>query len=126
MFTGIVIIHAFVCVILIIVILMQSGRGGGLTEGFAAAESMFGGKTNAFMIKTTTIFCTIFFVTCLALATMSSIKSRSLMEDVMTPIAEQTLMNEVISQSEDQAETADEVIEPPMEQPVEQPAPDVN
>ena len=38
--------HALVAIVLIIIVLMQSGRGGGLTEGFGgAAESVFGAKT---------------------------------------------------------------------------------
>lgn len=79
--TGILIpIHVIICILLVIVILMQSGRGGGLTEGFAAAESMFGAKTNSFMIKTTTVLASVFLITCLSLAYFSSDKDRSLME----------------------------------------------
>jgi len=74
-------LHAVLSVLLIVVILMQSGRGGGLTEGFASAESMFGAKTNEFMIKATTIFATLFLVTCLGLAVLSSQKGKSLMSD---------------------------------------------
>ncbi|MBI5415689.1 MAG: preprotein translocase subunit SecG [Candidatus Omnitrophica bacterium] len=62
-----------------IVILMQSGKGGGLTEGFASAESIFGARTNVFMVKTTTVLAGFFLVTCLGLAILSSQKERSLM-----------------------------------------------
>lgn len=72
--------HGLVCVLLVLVILMQSGRGGGLTEGFASAESIFGAKTNAFMVKATTILGTVFLVTCLSIAVLSSQKGKSLME----------------------------------------------
>jgi len=71
--------HALISVILVIIILMQSGRGGGLTEAFASAESMFGAKTNAFMIKATTVFAVIFLATSLSLAFLSSQKEKSLM-----------------------------------------------
>lgn len=78
--TGFVLfVHAVVCIFLMLVILMQSGRGGGLTEGFASAESIFGARTNVFMIKTTTVLATLFLVTCLSLAVLSSQKGRSLM-----------------------------------------------
>jgi len=80
-------IHATISIFLIVVILMQSGRGGGLTEGFASAESMFGAQTNEFMIKATTVFATIFFVTCLGLAILSSQKGKSLMADTVAPVA---------------------------------------
>jgi len=72
-------LHALVCILLATIILMQSGRGGGLTEGFAGAESMFGAKTNEFMIKATTLFSVLFLTTCLVLAVLSARKDRSLM-----------------------------------------------
>lgn len=78
--TGVIIfVHSIVCILLVVVILMQSGRGGGLTEGFASAESMFGAQTNEFMIKATTVFSTIFLITCLGLAVLSAKKGQSLM-----------------------------------------------
>ena len=72
-------LHAVVSLLLLVIILMQSGRGGGLTESFASAESMFGAKTNEFMIKATTVFASLFLVTCLGLAVVSSQKGKSLM-----------------------------------------------
>ena len=83
------IVHAAICIFLATIILMQSGRGGGLTEGFASAESMFGAKTSAFLIKITTVLCTLFFVTSLALAIISSKSGRSLMENQPIPGAPQ-------------------------------------
>jgi preprotein translocase subunit SecG len=77
------VIHGIVSVLLIIVILMQSGRGGGLTEGFASAESMFGAQTNEFMIKATTVFATIFLILCLGLAFLSAQKGKSLMSSTI-------------------------------------------
>ena len=89
MISFLIFVHAISCVLLIILVLMQSGRGGGLTEGFASAESMFGAKTNEFMVKATALFTTLFFITSLSLAYLSSKKERSLMSDV--PVAEQTV-----------------------------------
>ena len=79
MFGFIVFVHTLVCILLVVIILMQSGRGGGLTESFSAAESMFGAKTNVVLIKTTTILAVLFLVTCLSLAFLSSKKGESLM-----------------------------------------------
>lgn len=76
------VIHSIVSILLVVVILMQSGRGGGLTEGFASAESMLGAKTNSFMVKTTTVLCTLFLITCLTIAVLSAKKERSLMADI--------------------------------------------
>jgi protein translocase SecG subunit len=66
-------------VLLVITILMQAGRGGGLTETFQSAESMFGTQTNVFMVRTTTVLAVIFLSTALILAFNSSKGDQSLM-----------------------------------------------
>ena len=81
MTTFFLIIHTLICILLCMVILMQAGRGGGLTESFSSAESVFGAKTNSFMVRTTTVFASIFLVTCLTLAFLSSRRDRSLMSE---------------------------------------------
>ncbi len=75
----ILVIHVIVCILLVISILMQAGRGGGLTETFQSAESMFGTQTNVFMVRFTTILAAIFILTSLVLAFNSSKGSQSLM-----------------------------------------------
>lgn len=80
MFTFIVIIHVIACLLLIAIVLMQSGRGGGLTESFAAAESIFGTKTNSFLVRATSFLAIIFLFTCIGLAIFSTQRSRSLLE----------------------------------------------
>ena len=74
-----IIFHTIVCICLVTIILMQSGRGGGLTEAFASAESVFGAKTNEFLIKGTTIFASFFLVTCLVLAFLNVKRNQSIM-----------------------------------------------
>jgi len=81
MFGFLVVIHIIVSLLLITVILMQSGRGGGLTETFSGAESIFGTKTNSFMIRTTTVLAIIFLFTSISLALLSTQRSRSLIEN---------------------------------------------
>src|SRR5476649_2062923 len=75
----ILVIHVIVCVLLVISILMQAGRGGGLTETFQSAESMFGTQTNVFMVRLTTILAAIFMCTSLLFAFKSSKGDQSLM-----------------------------------------------
>ena len=43
-------IHVIVCAGLITLVLIQRGRGGGLVDSFQGVESMFGTKTNAFLM----------------------------------------------------------------------------
>jgi len=93
------VIHTLCCLLLIAAILMQSGRGGGLTESFAPAESMFGAKTNEFMVRTTVIFALVFLVTSLSLARFSAKKEESLIPET------------VASQEKDKIVTTDEAAE---------------
>jgi len=72
-------VHILVCVLLIILVLIQRGRGGGLVESFSGVESMFGTRTNVFLTRFTTVLSIIFFFTCLSLALLSIKQSKSLM-----------------------------------------------
>ncbi|MDP8213237.1 MAG: preprotein translocase subunit SecG [Candidatus Zapsychrus exili] len=108
--TGLIIFaHVIVSVLLVTVILMQSGRGGGLTEAFSSAESMFGAKTNEFLIKGTTVLSIVFLVTSLSLAFISSRKDKSLIPDTVEVQTEQT------------QEVAEVQAEVPVEAPAEVP-----
>lgn len=78
-------IHVTACIGLIIIVLIQSGRGGGLVENLSSLESVFGTKTNAFLTRATTVLSVIFFVTCLSLAALSIRQSRSLMQNIKLP-----------------------------------------
>ena len=79
MMTFILVIHSITCVLLVLTILMQAGRGGGLTEQFSGAESVFGAQTSSFMVRLSSILASVFFVTSLTLALMSAHQERSLM-----------------------------------------------
>ena len=82
MMTFLIILHVTACVVLIVLVLIQRGRGAGLVESFAGVESMFGTKTSAFLTRITTIMSVVFFITCLTLAVLSVRQSKSLMRDV--------------------------------------------
>ena len=80
MYTLIIIIHVIISILLIIAVLLQSGKGGGLIESFSAAESIFGTKTPVFMARLTTVLVVLFFVTTLSLAFLSKQRTKSLVE----------------------------------------------
>ncbi len=80
MYNIILIIHVLVAILLLGVILMQRGRGGGLVESLAGAESLFGTKTSSFLVRTTTILAILFFVTSTSLAFLSKQKSKSVLD----------------------------------------------
>ena len=72
-------IHVVACVLLVITILMQAGRGGGLAESFSSAESMFGTQANSLMVRISTVLAAIFLTTSLVLAVYGSKGDKSLM-----------------------------------------------
>ena len=77
--------HITACVVLIAVILLQSGRGGGLSEmaggqGTQQTQKMFGTQTNSLLMKFTSYCAIAFLITSISLVLLTSRKSRSLME----------------------------------------------
>lgn len=88
MFTFIVIIHVTVCIFLIVAILMQSGRGGGLSEAFGGGSgrmggtmgSLFGTESTNIMTKITIGLAIVFFITSLFITIIGRRQGISLME----------------------------------------------
>ena len=82
MYTFLMILHVFVSIVLILVILLQAGRGVGLSEMFggSSTQTIFGTSATKFLTRATTACAILFLVTCLTLAILSSRRSRSLME----------------------------------------------
>jgi preprotein translocase subunit SecG len=79
--TPIVILHAIVCILLMLVVLIQPGKSGGLGAalGGAGAQQIFGGRgAGNFLTRTTWISATVFFVTSITLAYISTSTGDSL------------------------------------------------
>jgi preprotein translocase subunit SecG len=74
MYTLLTIFHVFLCIILTLVVLLQSGRGGGMGAAFGGAgQQVFGGRGAApFLTKVTTGAAIMFFITSLTLSMLSS------------------------------------------------------
>ena len=82
MYIFLLIVHVLVCLVLILVVLLQAGRGGGFSDmmGGGQPQSIFGTQTNAFMTRATEVCAVIFVITSLGLGLISSHRGRSLME----------------------------------------------
>lgn len=81
MLYGLVIaIHIIASLVLIFVILLQAGRGGGLSESFggSSTQTIFGTKTSVFLTRATSVCAVIYIITCLVLGVMTSHRGRSL------------------------------------------------
>ena len=75
MYTFLLILHLLICLSLVCVVLVQSGKGGGLAGGAfgGSAQTVFGGRgATDFFTKATMALGGAFFLTSLILALMSS------------------------------------------------------
>ena len=82
--TPITVIHVVICLVLMLVILIQPGKSGGLGAalGGAGAQQLFGGRgAGNFLTRTTWIGVTLFFLTSTSLAYIATSTGDSL-EDV--------------------------------------------
>ncbi|HSN91789.1 MAG TPA: preprotein translocase subunit SecG [Anaeromyxobacteraceae bacterium] len=80
-------LHVLVSVFLILVILLQAGKGGGMGAAFggAGAQTVFGGRgAQTFLGKITSVAAAIFMLTSLALSYQSS-RSRSVVAREAAP-----------------------------------------
>ncbi len=135
MFTFLTVVHVIVCVFLMLVVLLQAGRGGGigLAFGSGGSQSVFGSSGGAtFLTKLTATCAIIFFANSLALAYLSSQSdSRRLQKiaekNALTKKAEEAANSKILTDIDKQrAEKAKaEKSEPgsaPAEEAAEQPA----
>ena len=98
--TVITVLHVTGALILIVVILLQSGKGAAMGSGLGggSSQTMFGSSgAGNFLTKLTTGVAILFMVTSLTLATLSSKKdSRSIMKGVETPGVEAPVEEQTI------------------------------
>jgi preprotein translocase subunit SecG len=89
--TPLTVLHVFVCLMLMLVVLIQPGKSGGLGAalGGAGAQQIFGGRgAGNFLTRTTWIAASVFFVTSVTLAYLSTSTGDSL-EDLAKKNAQQ-------------------------------------
>ncbi len=100
MFTSVVTIHVLVCIVLILSVLLQSGKGGGLSSAFGTGGpsggmtgQMFGGRGAAtFLGKATTILATLYMLIVIGLNLVPDDAQRS-----RSIIQEEALRNQQVS-----------------------------
>ncbi len=94
MTTLVISIHVTVCILLILIVLLQSGKGAemGVSLGGGAGQTLFGaGGPASILTKITTAVAIIFMVTSLTLAYLSGNRSESsVMSDTAVPVEQKT------------------------------------
>lgn len=80
MITFLTILYVFVCVFLILVVLLQAGRGGGMGTAFGgSSQSVFGGAgAGNFLTRLTVIMAAMFMVLSASLAYLSTSSDKAL------------------------------------------------
>jgi len=84
MFIFVSIIHVIMSLILIVIVLLQSGKGSNMASAFGGggSQTMFGSHGAAsFLNKLTTVAAIMFMVTSLTLAILSSAPSKTFMDE---------------------------------------------
>ncbi len=89
-----IIVHVFVCIALIMIVLLQTGKGADMGAAFGAGSSqtLFGSSgAGTFFGKATTAIAIIFMITSLCLAYLSSNQPKSSIMTETSPPVEQTV-----------------------------------
>lgn len=89
MFVTLIVLHVLVAIALVLVVLLQTGRGAELGAAFGGVgQSTFGRSQATFITKVTTVLATVFMLTSLTLALLTSEQpSGSLLENATSTAA---------------------------------------
>ena len=90
MITGLAVLHIFVCVALILIVLLQAGKGASMGAAFGgASQTIFGSPGAAgFLTKITTAAAVLFMMTSFFLTMFSTPRPTTVLEETKTEVAE--------------------------------------
>ncbi|HWP45715.1 MAG TPA: preprotein translocase subunit SecG [Candidatus Limnocylindrales bacterium] len=115
MITFITIIHVLMCIILIAIVLLQTGKGADIGAAFGgASQTLFGGAGPAnFLNRVTTVAAVVFMLTSLGLTLLSTHRSASSIVDR----ARQTQQSPAPEQPSTPPQSSTQGEQPPLENP---------
>jgi preprotein translocase subunit SecG len=124
--TFLLILHIAVCLVLILVVLLQRGKGGdmGAALGGGGSQTVFGGRgAGNFLTKLTTGAAIGFMLTSLSLSYLTTQESNVLVfdEEVLGELQEEAGASADALEEVDVEAPADELIEIDIEEPAEEP-----
>ena len=119
MFSLVLVLHVFVCLLIIFFVLMQSGRGAELGAAFGGVGQSQSTRSEMSGIgKATTVVAVLFMLTSLVLALLSSEKAReSVVRDIKAVPVVPGVEEPVLPATEIQIPT-DEIVVPPNKEEV--------
>lgn len=90
MIIGLSFLHIFVCAALILIVLLQAGKGASLGAAFGgASQTIFGSPGAAgFLTKITTVAAVLFMMTSIFLTMLSTPRSSTVLEEKGTEVTE--------------------------------------
>lgn len=93
MTTFLTIIHVLACITLILIVLLQAGKGANMGAAFGGSSQTVFGSSGAgtFLGKMTAAVAIIFMLTSITLTYSSSRKISGLMDEVSTPVTQQAV-----------------------------------
>lgn len=121
MYTLLLIIHLISAIALIGIVLLQAGKGGGLSGAFGSgmgSETLFGSRTGDVLTRATAVTATLFLVSALGLAYLSTKEGSSVAKEIRKSQKEEAqqqqqlqVLQEILKKQE--AEKAAEEIKEP-------------
>jgi preprotein translocase subunit SecG len=93
MYTFLVLVHLIICFALILIVLLQAGKGANMGAAFGgSSQTVFGASgASTFLGKLTAGIAVLFMLTSLILTYTASHRSSSIVEKQAIPAAEQTV-----------------------------------
>jgi preprotein translocase subunit SecG len=90
--TIIIVVHILVCIALILIVLLQAGKGAEMGAAFGGASQTIFGSAGAmgFLSKLTTVAAVVFMITSLLLTFSSTRRGSTIMKDRSAPTAPAT------------------------------------
>ena len=114
-------IHIIVCIALIMIVLLQTGKGAdmGAAFGGGSSQTLFGSTgASTFLSKATTVAAIVFMITSLALAYMSSNRSgKSIMTNAPAPVSAPATSETQPETKTDAAQSAPQTAAPSQQPP---------
>jgi preprotein translocase subunit SecG len=84
LFIAVVIVHVASCILLVVAVLLQSGKDAGLSGAFGlgGGQAIFGARTGDVLMKITVVLSMLFIITCLLFTRIRPTGSSSIVRTV--------------------------------------------